>query len=884
MMGKTFSHYKILDKIGAGGMGEVYRAEDLRLHRQVAIKVIPDLFAGDPERLARFEREAKLVAALNHPNIAAIYGLEEAEGKRFLVLELVEGETLAQRLGRGPLLLDEALEVCRQVAEGLEAAHEKSIVHRDLKPSNIKLTPEGKVKILDFGLARAFLDKSPVGVIIDSPTITAEMTRPGIILGTAAFMSPEQAKGKQADKRVDIWAFGCILFECLTGKAAFPGETITEVLASILKGEPDWDALPKDLPANVRIVLRRCLQKDRNLRLRDIADVRLELQEQQEAAPFEAVPGATRWGPTTSRWLVWGLAALAVAVAAWVVLRPRPALPLLRANLEARITDVFSASPPFAVSPDGSRMVYVSEFQNEQVLFHRRLDQFEATPLAGTEDARNPFFSPDGQTVGFFSRGRLKSVPVSGGSPSVICAVPTDYGSGTWGPDNTIVYSTWATGAGLFRVPSAGGKAEILTSPREDQGETSHASPRFLPGGRQILFTVNSPSSSRAAILTLKTREWKILDIPGNAYYVTTGHLIYYDSGKLFVRRFDLAGMISIGSSVAVVEGVYRPNESTASAYFAISNIGNLLYLPLGTSRQSLELAWINRTGEVTPIPIEGEINGRPRLSPDGRTVAIPQTSGAESSIFLYDLERGGRRKLTSSGSAGAPVWSPDGRRVAFSNTDPSGVNLFWIRVEAAGSAELLFANQHPKWITDISRDGRYLAYYELHPQTGRDIWILPLQGEKKPEPFLVTPANERSAVFSSDGNWIAYASDESGRDEVYVQQFPKSPKGPQIVSTHGGREPMWSPDGKELYYRRRNQLVAVPVKMSPTFTPGQELVLLEGMFAEEIGGRNQFYCVSPNNQKFLFVRQGDGTTPQSLRVVFNWFEELKRLVPVGKK
>lgn len=811
MIGKTFSHYKILNKIGAGGMGEVFRAEDLRLHRQVAIKVIPDLFAGDPERLARFEREAKLVAALNHPNIAAIYGLEEAEGKRFLVLELVEGETLAQRLGRGPLPVDEALEICRQIAEGLEAAHEKSIVHRDLKPSNIKLTPEGKVKILDFGLARAFLDKSPVGVIADSPTITAAMTMPGVILGTAAYMSPEQAKGKQVDKRVDIWAFGCILFECLSGKSAFPGETITEVLATVLKGEPDWDALPKDLPANIRAVLRRCLQKDPSLRRRDIADVRLELRDLQAAAPFEAVPGSISRRPATSRRLLWGLAALAVAavaLAAWVVLRPHPAPPLLRVNLEARITDVFSASPPFAVSPDGSRMVYVSESQNEQVIFHRRLDQFEATPLPGTEDARNPFFSPDGQTVGFFSRGRLMKVPVSGGSPSVICKVPTDYGSGTWGPDDTIVFATLYTGTGLFRVPSAGGKAEILTTPRGDQGETDHISPRFLPGGRQILFTVLSPSSSRTAILTLKTREWKTLDIPGDAHYVPTGHLIYYDSGKIFARRFDLAGMTPIGSSVAVVEGVYRPYDRTASAYFDISNMGNLLYLPSSTSRQSLELAWINRSGEVTPIPTEGGLADRPRLSLDGRTVAISQASGAENAIFLYDLERGGRRKLTSSSYAAVPVWSPDGRRVAFSNTDPSGVNLFWIRVEAAGSAELLFANQHPKWITDISRDGRYLAYYELHPQTGRDIWILPLQGEKKPEPFLVTQASERSAVFSPDGNWIAYASDESGRDEVYVEQFPKSSKGPKAVSTHGGREPVWSPDGKELYYRRRNQLV----------------------------------------------------------------------------
>jgi serine/threonine protein kinase/Tol biopolymer transport system component len=879
--------YRILAKLGAGGMGEVYRAEDLSLNRQVAIKVLPDIFAEDPERLARFQREAKVLASLNHPNIAAIHGVEEADGERFLVLELVEGETLAERLSKGPLSLEEALDVCRQIAEGLEGAHEKSIIHRDLKPSNVKITPERKVKILDFGLARAFHDQISDVDIIKSPTITADMTQPGVILGTAAYMSPEQAKGKTVDKRTDIWSFGCILYECLTGKRAFVGETVTETVAAILKSDPDYTLLPPETRPLVSLVLRQCLQKDPSLRLRDIVDVRLELRDLLAVAPFEAVPVAISRRLATSRRLLWGLAVLAVAavaLAAWVVLQPHPAPPLLRVNLEARITDVFSASPPFAVSPDGSRMVYVSESQNEQVLFYRRLDQFEATPLAGTEDARNPFFSPDGHTVGFFSRGRLLKVPVSGGSPNVICKVPTDYGSGTWGPDDTIVFATLFTGTGLFLVPAAGGKAEILTSPRRDQGETDHISPRFLPGGRQILFTVNSPSSSRTAIFTLKTREWKTLDIPGNAHYITTGHLIYYDSGKLFAQRFDLAVMTFVSSPVVVVGGVYRPYEPQASAYIDISDTGNLVYLPSGTSRQSLELAWINKTGEATPIPTEGEIEERPRLSPDGRIVAIAQASGTERAIFLYDLERGGRRKLTSSRSAAAPVWSPDGQRIAFSNTDSSGVNLFWIRVEAAGGAELLFASQYPKWITDISRDGRYLAYYELNPQTGRDIWILPLQGEKKPYPFLATPSNERSAVFSPDGNWIAYASDESGRDEVYVQQFPRSPKGSKAVSTHGGREPVWSPDGKELYYRRRSQLVAVPIKTSPTFMPGQGRVLFEGSFAEEIGGRNQNYCVSPDNQRFLIVRQGAGTTPQSLRVVFNWFEELKRLVPTGKK
>ncbi len=879
--------YRILGKLGAGGMGEVYRAEDSSLSRQVAIKVLPNVFAGDPERLARFQREARVLASLNHPNIAAIYGVEEVEGKRFLVLELVEGETLAERLTKGPLSLEETIDVCRQIAEGLEGAHEKGIIHRDLKPSNVKITPEGKVKILDFGLAKAFHDQISAVDLAKSPTITAGMTQPGVILGTAAYMSPEQATGRQVDRRADIWAFGCILYECLAGKRAFEGETVTEAIAAILKSHPDHALLPPKARPVVSSVLRRCLQKDSGLRLRDIADVRLEILDLAATAPIEAAPEEYNRGAGTNRRLLWGLGGLAIAVialTAWMVLQPRPAPTLLRANLETRITDVFNASPPFAVSPDGSRIVYVSEFENEQVLFHRQMDQFEATPLPGTEDARNPFFSPDGLTVGFFSKGRLRRVSLSGGTPSVICEVPTDFGCGTWGPDDTIVFATLYTGTGLFCVPAAGGKVEILTSPRKDQGETEHISPHFLSDGRRITFTAYGPALNRTAVLTLKTREWKILDVPGNARYVKTGHLVYFDSGKLFAQRFELVRTDLVGPPSAIVGDVYKPYDLHASAYFDISDNGNMLYLSSDPSKQGQELTWIDKAGEATPIPTEGSIGDPPRLSPDGRTVAIRQGSGGEGAIFLHDLERGGRRKLTSSGDPSGPVWFPDGLHIAFSKKDPSGTNLYWIRVGAAGDAELLFSSQNPKWITDISRDGRYIAYYELNPQTGRDIWIIPAQNERKPEPFLVTSANERSAVFSPDGLWIAYTSNESGRDEVYVRRFPKSPAGSQAVSTHGGREPRWSPDGKELYYRRRNQLVAVPLKITPNFMLGQERVLFEGSFCEEIGGLNQYYCVSPDNQKFLFVRLRDGTTSQNLRIVFNWFEEFKRLVPAGNK
>ncbi|MGA2263257.1 MAG: protein kinase, partial [Acidobacteriota bacterium] len=529
MIGTTLSHYRITEKLGAGGMGVVYRAEDTNLDRQVAIKVLPDIFSGDPERLARFEREAKLLASLNHPNIAAIHGLEEAGGKRFLVLELVEGETLAQRIAKGPLPVDETLDVCRQIAEGLEAAHEKGIIHRDLKPANVKITPEGKVKVLDFGLAKAFHGETAAADASHSPTLTDQMTRPGVILGTAAYMSPEQARGKPVDKRADIWAFGCILYECLTGKRAFEGETVTETLAAILKAEPDWHALPVEASENLRAVLRRCLQKDASHRLRDIGDARIEIGD-SIAQLAEAVSVLRRY---PFRWIlacaaVVLLVGILIGVALMRYSQPATSSPVLRSVIKVepghwldglrRSREAQSPSrTAMAISGDGRFAVYSAIEENpgpqaKPQLYLRRMDQAEAKPITGTEGGINPFLSPDNHWVGFWADGKLKKVPVDGGVPATLCDAAFIFGA-SWGPDNSIVFAR-GVAAGLSRVLADGGKLESLTTPDPKREEYGHRLPSWLPNGKAVLFTVMRhawDSQPWLALLRLDTREWHVL-------------------------------------------------------------------------------------------------------------------------------------------------------------------------------------------------------------------------------------------------------------------------------------------------------------------------------------------------------------------------------------
>ena len=567
MIGTTLSHYKVLEKIGQGGMGEVYRAEDTNLSREVAIKVLPEQFTQDPQRLARFEREAKLLASLNHPNIAAIYGFEKADGVRFLALELVPGETLQERVAKGPVPVEEALEVCRQIAEGVEAAHEKGVIHRDLKPANVKVTPEGKVKILDFGLAKAFEAEVPAADISQSPTLTEEMTRAGMILGTAAYMSPEQAKGEAVDKRADIFAFGCVLYELLTGKRAFDGKTITETLGAIIHKEPDWAALPATTPLRIQELLRRCLTKDVHARLDGIGNVRTEIKlavdEPTTVSPIgvtsAAQPGGQRWAMTAGLVV---LTAIVAGLAVWLFIQPSsPEQSLSRFVIRPSppVVLVSTFSKDVAISPDGRQLVYMGAEEGRNQLYLRSLDELVVMPIPGTEGARAPFFSPDGESIGFFAEGKLKKTSLAGGSPITLCDAPPSWLTGDWFEDTIVFNVALGSGQGLYRVSANGGEREMQASVDFDKGELGYVFPDFLPDGKNLLFTSGLNTGYQTALLSLETGEQKVLlENARQARYLSTGHLVYEQSrtGNLMVVPFDLAALEVTGDSVLVVQGV----------------------------------------------------------------------------------------------------------------------------------------------------------------------------------------------------------------------------------------------------------------------------------------------------------------------------------------
>lgn len=626
MIGETLGHYQIGEQLGRGGMGEVYLADDISLNRKVALKFLPEAFTGDPERMARFEREAKLLASLNHPNIAAIYGLEQAEGKRFLVLELVEGETLAQRLSRGPLPFDEALGICRQIAEGLEAAHEKGVIHRDLKPANVMITEGDKVKILDFGLAKALSGETQAADASQSPTITEAMTRPGVILGTAAYMSPEQAKGKSVDKRADIWAFGCILYECLTGKRAFEGETVTETLAAVLTKEA---ALEK-VPAKVRLLLRRCLERDPKKRLRDIGEAMAWIESAPEAAPAKRP------------WLAWSVAGVLALVAGTALWSPWRGLrmydkPLLRfeVDLGSEVQSAFMNGPGVIISPDGNRIAFVSKSR----LFTRRLDQAKATELAGTEGAFGPFFSPDSRWIAFASGGKLKKISVEGGAAISLCDAPLLRG-GSWGDDDTIIAALSARGP-LSRIPSAGGTPAPATE--LIQGEVTHRWPQILPESRAVLFTAHTFGggfdNANIEVLSFKDGRRKTLKRGGTyGRYLPSGHLVYFNRGTLFAVPFDLDKLKVRGTAVPVLE--LTPLSPNGSADFSFSQNGILVYRGSEAAGGLWTLQWLDGTGMTQALPAKPGQLGTPRVSPDGKLLALSISTGSNLDIWTYDWKR----------------------------------------------------------------------------------------------------------------------------------------------------------------------------------------------------------------------------------------------------
>jgi eukaryotic-like serine/threonine-protein kinase len=920
--GAKLGPYEILSPLGAGGMGEVYRARDTKLGRDVALKVLPEQFAGDPERMGRFAREAQVLASLNHPNIASIYGLEDSGKIRALVMELVEGLTLAERLAVAPvydrrtgsakgatnsaaahraaLQLDEALPIAKQIAEALEYAHEKGIIHRDLKPANVKVTRDGAVKVLDFGLAKALevgaIHESPLQ---DSPTLTQAATQAGVILGTAAYISPEQARGKPVDRRADIWAFGCVLYEMLVGERAFAGETTSDVLAAVIRAEPDFAALPASTPLRIRDLLVRSLNKDPKSRLRDIGEARIAIEETLSGAadvgaihesPLQpATMGTSPLQLTRFRALPWALlAALSVGVALWSFLRAPspPARPVARLAVTLPSTDRLAQGflSPLALAPDGSRLVYVAHHGAGTQLYVRALDSFDAKPIPGTEGAENPFFPPDAQSVGFFAEGKMKKISLSGGAPFTLCDAASNRGA-TWVTNNKIVF-TPSGNSGLYEISADGGTPKPLTVPERQKGEISHRYPHILPGGKALLFTLWSGGSfddARIVSLSLETGERQVL-VEGGTYaqYVPPGYVVYARAGALLAVPFDLKRLALTGPPVPILEGISM-DSGTGSADFSVSAGGDLAYVPGGLGVVLRNLVWVNRKGVTQPLAAPPHAYFSPRISPDGRRVAVGDNI---SDLWLFDLTREALTRLAdTSGAMPLPIWTPDGHSVTFRSVEGASLNIHWMPADASRAPERLTTGENQQSPGSWSPDGRVLAFTENDPTTGWDIWVLKLEGDRKPRPFLKTPFNEGAPEFSPDGHWLAYQSDESGRLEVYVQPFP-GPGAKSQISTEGGMEPMWARNGRELFYRNGDKMMAVTVETKATFAAAKPKLLFEGPYERGslVFSFEPNYDVSPDGQRFLMVKaSAQESSPPQINIVLNWFEDLKRRVPTGK-
>ena len=869
MIGRTLGHYEIVEKLGEGGMGAVYRARDTTLGRDVALKLLPEFVAGDGEKIARLEREARLLASLSHPNVATLHGLEESNGLKYLVMELVPGETLAERISRGPLRIEECLGIFRQIAEGLEAAHEKGIVHRDLKPANVIVSSGGRVKVLDFGLAKAAAEEAPSTDLSKSPTLTREGTEQGVILGTASYMSPEQARGKSLDRRTDIWSFGCVFYEALTGRKAFSGETVSDILAAILEKEPDWTALPASTPVKVRELLRWCLQKDPHRRLRDIGDARIEIDE-----PSESPVTVPRRG-----YLPWVVAALLLGIAVWGFLRPEtePERRVSRftVNLPPGQALTWANDPAVALSPDGRRLVYVGGSGNEQRLYLRSLDQLEATPISGTEGARSGFFSPDGEWVGFYTgAGKLKKLRLDGGLPITLCDAPNS-GGASWGPRDTILFSP-DVASGLSRVSASGGSSSVVTTPDASQGESAHQLPEILPDGKTALFTIlRGTGIPRIGLLSLETGKYRVLLEGGSfARYVPTGHLAYVSEGVLLAVPFDLERLETTGEPVPILEEVWTHPE-TGAAHFALSPDGTLAYVPqVGVTRA---LVSVDRAGAVRPSLGDGRPYHWPRLSPDGRKLAV----AIEGDLWVYDLVRDALSRVTfGPDEDDFPLWTPDGSRLTYGRGDPS--NIFWQPVDGSSEAERLTTSEWMQRPSSWSPDGKTLVYGQSVPDgTFDNIWLLKLDGEPRTSQFTQTPFAEVGGVLSSDGRFLAYCSNESGTFEVYVRPFP-GPGGKWQISNEGGCQPVWARSGREIFYRNDRKMMAVSVDLDPAFRLGKSRVLFEGDFQRRDAGFAR-YDVTPDDQHFVMVLDVE-SGPTQIHVVQNWFEELKARVPPPKR
>ena len=862
-------------------MGEVYRARDAKLGREVAIKVLPAEFSQDKERLARFEREARLLASLNHPNIATLHGFEESNDIQFLVMELVEGETLGERLARGPIPLDEALPMFEQIASGLHAAHEKGVIHRDLKPPNIKITPEGVPKILDFGLAKAAITGE---VSAESPTVTRQGTEAGIILGTAAYMSPEQARGKSLDKRTDVWSFGCVFYEGLTARTVFLGETVSDTVARILEREPDWRALPERTPVLVRSLLRRCLAKDPARRLHDIADARIEIEEAR-SAPLEATSSGnpSRRNPLIAMGVL-TVAAMVVALGALMrsnAIEPK-AVTRTVINLPADRPLALEGTTAVALSPDGRYVAYFARNDGRTELYLRALDELEAKPIAGSEDGQTPFFSLDSQWLGFVADGAIKKVSVSGGA--AVSLFEGSAASGACWSEKGIVLSP--TGFdGLKFVATDSGAMETLTALDHDRKEKGHRFPEALPGVRALLFTIvttemESQDEGSIAVLDLDTGEHRIVLEGGrSARYSPTGHLVYAHAGSLFAVPFDVGTLKVNGAPTAVVEGVSM-SALAGNAEFGLSRDGALLYAPGGMEGAARQIVSVDRRGQTEPLVETTRAYADLRFSPDGRFLAV-SIIGANDSIWVHDMARGILTRLAHGSDNNAPIWTPGGERLTFSsNRNGPFVNLFWQLADGSAPPEPLATSETVQLPGSWTPDGKALVF-----STGSDIWWLTLDGDRKPRPLLEADHQLSYPRLSPDGRWLAYVSDETGREEVYLQAFPELGRRHQ-VSSQGGFDPVWNSNGRELFFRWADAIHLVDVRPRGALELGTPRLLFKAPSALstlQIRYQRRSYDVTPDGQRFAMVVSNESEIARTeLVYVQNWAEELKRLVPTG--
>lgn len=895
LVGRRIGVYQTQALLGAGGMGEVYRARDTKLGRDVAIKILPRAFTTNHERLARFEREARMLASLNHPHIGAIYGVEEAEGVRALVLELVEGDTLADRIQPGPLRVSEALTIARQIADALDAAHEKGIVHRDLKPANIKVTPDGVVKVLDFGLAKAVAGDGASSNLTQSPTVTMGGTREGIILGTAPYMSPEQARGQPVDKRTDIWAFGCVLYEMLTGHAAFPGHTISDTIAAILEREPDWQALPESLPRSVRRVLQRCLDKDAKRRLRDIGDARSDLEDAL-ARPMPAdlvqqkVTGVTR---RTAISVLAGATVGAAATGVFVMSRWRAATPRHLTRFPIPLPEGVVAEASYnrrvAISPDGTHVAYNVGVAGQNKIYLRSLGELEPQVLPIT--GNSPFFSPDGQWLGFFGNaggqaGQLCKVGMRGGAPVTLC--PTEAHTGaSWADDDTI-YFVAASPGGVLRIPAAGGQSQEAAKIDFAKGERMHRHPFAVPGSHVVLFTVSTADAetfddTRIAVLDTKTWQRKIL-VEGGTHprYSPSGHLVYARGGNLLAVGFDPERLSVTGQPFTVLEGVLMSVNSGA-ANFDISASGDLIYIPGIADKGERTPVWVDRNGGAEPLPLPPHSYLHPRISPDSRQLAI-EIEGPNHDFYTYDFARAVLTKMTTDGESHWPVWSPDGTHLAYRSGHMAAWRMWQIPADRSRAAEQLPGTGVSQSAESWSPDGRVIAYTATTLEAGSHIMVASLDDHQS-HSFVDIKAPAGSPKFSPDGRWLSYCSNESGKAQVYVQAFP-GPGAKIQVSNDGGTDPVWKRTGGELYFRNGDKMMAVSVSTAPTFAARRPQMLWEGRYSHGMsascgpaGATSSNYDVMADGQRFLMIKDEAPDTAYSkqLVVVLGWGDELTR-------